>query len=434
MATPYSPSTSLLSPGRIGQAAWVKAIAAHNPGEAAAIVATYHVEAGKLGLNPDIALAQAIVEASWFTSDLWRTRRNPCGLGITGPGVLGKDYGADSTGIRAHLDHLCCYAYPAATCPVPHALTNDDRHLFHDGNPRLSHLQEPPPGRQWAEGPNYVGKILAVANALLLTQEASMAPTITKKITPVNFWAGRNGNPVEAVVIHVSEGGKAGVDSWFHNPASEASAHYLVNKDGTIWQFVEEADTAWANGKEQNPNLADPLVKKWHDAGINPNRRTIAIETERQWTERLTVPQLASLVWLCADLHRRYHLPTDGSSLLGHNEIDSVDRAHCPSLSAAEWSALVRGLAGVVPTPPIVIATQPTPPAPPADPATDGAVRWYLNADGAPVVEITYGGKASAIEGVAFAGDIGVSVRNAAGEKYHRTLRDGSFLTWDKTG
>lgn len=422
MATPYSPSTSLLSPGRIGQAAWVKAIAAHNPGEAAAIVATYHVEAGKLGLNPDIALAQAIVEAAWFTSDLWRTRRNPCGLGITGPGVLGKNYGTVRNGILSHLHHCCSYCYSAATCPVDHATTPDPRHSFHDGNPRLSHLQEPPPGRRWAEGPNYIGKILAVCNALLLTQEASMAPTITKKITPVNFWPGRNGNPVEAVVIHVSEGGKAGVDSWFHNPDSEASAHYLVNKDGTIWQFVEEADTAWANGKLNKPNLAEPLIAKWSASGTNPNRTTVSIETERMWQERLTAPQLASLAWLCADLHRRYGLPTDGSRLLAHSEFDSVDRAHCPSLSADEWSALVKGLANA-PTPPIVIATQPTPPAPPADPGFPNAIQ----PDGRSVINgVDFGGEALVAESVK------LQVRNADGDRFTREWSGHALGEWVK--
>lgn len=349
---PYAPSTSLISPGRIGRAGWYDAISKHaDPTESGIVVGIYHDEAPKLGLNPDLAIAQAIVECAWFTSDLWRQRRNPCGLGITGAGVLGKDYGTVRNGITAHLHHLCCYAYTLATCPVQHVGTPDPRHDFHDGNPRLSHLQEPPPGRQWATGPAYVAKILAVANALLLAQEDGMAPTIEQHLTPVNHWEGRSGNPVEAIVVHVSEGGKAGVESWFKNPASEASAHYLVNKDGTIWQFVKEADTAWANGIVNAPNMDDPLIAGWVNAGVNPNRRTISIETERQWTERLTVPQLASLAWLCADIHARYTLPTDGSRLLGHNEIDSVNRAHCPSLSAAEWSVLVKGLSGATPAP-----------------------------------------------------------------------------------
>jgi N-acetyl-anhydromuramyl-L-alanine amidase AmpD len=177
-------------------------------------------------------------------------------------------------------------------------------------------------------------------------QGDTMAPQITQKLTNVNYWQGRNGLTPKAVVIHTAEGSRAGVDSWFHNPAAEASAHYLINKDGSIWQFVREADSAWANGKLNRPNLSDPLIAYWSQSGVNPNRETISIETERMHTERLTAPQLAALAWLVADIHRRYGWPKDGSRLLGHNEFDSVDRALCPSLTQAEWGALIAAVQG----------------------------------------------------------------------------------------
>lgn len=176
MATPYTPATSLLSSGRIGRAAWRAALAKYNPDEAAEIVTHYHEMASVYGLNPDIALAQAVLETGWFTDHLWTERRNPCGLGITERGVLGKDYGTPQNGIVAHLHHQCCYAYTLATCPVPHVGSPDPRHTFHDGRPALSHLQEPKPGRRWAEEPGYVAKIVTILNAL--PQEAKPMPKI----------------------------------------------------------------------------------------------------------------------------------------------------------------------------------------------------------------------------------------------------------------
>lgn len=57
MATPYTPATSLLSPGRIGQPAWVAALLAGSANrkegppltraQATEIVAIYHQEGGK---------------------------------------------------------------------------------------------------------------------------------------------------------------------------------------------------------------------------------------------------------------------------------------------------------------------------------------------------------------------------------------------------
>lgn len=175
----YTPASSLISPGQIGQARWSSELTKHIRGfEANQISDAYHREAPKYGLNPDLLLAQFCVETGWGTSVRWLNQNNPCGLGITSDDVPGHVFPSPLVGIIAHIHHACNYAYSLATCPVDHATTPDFRHnLFHDANPRLSHLQEPPPGRQWATGANYVGKILGVANTLLLTLPVAPGPT-----------------------------------------------------------------------------------------------------------------------------------------------------------------------------------------------------------------------------------------------------------------
>lgn len=235
---------------------------------------------------------------------------------------------------------------------------------------------------------------------------------VDKLLKPgVNHWSGRDGHPVEAVVLHVAEGTEAGTTSWFSNPASEASSHYFICKDGRVLRFVREEDTAWTNGKVQRPNLADPLIARWVGAGINPNRRTISVETERFWRERLTPAQLAATAALVADIHRRHGLPTDGSRLLGHNEIDSVDRARCPSLSRAEWDALVAALNAPPPTPP---------------PASDPGFPTLLQPDGRVVIgPVDFGGQAVSVEKVV------VQVRNAEGRRYRREWDAHRLNEWE---
>src|SRR5436309_10179726 len=34
----------------------------------------------------------------------------------------------------------------------------------------------------------------------------------------------------------------------FQNPAKKVSAHYVIGRDGTVVQCVDEANSAWANG------------------------------------------------------------------------------------------------------------------------------------------------------------------------------------------
>ena len=52
--------------------------------------------------------------------------------------------------------------------------------------------------------------------------------------------------PVNGVVVHYTEGSYAGCISWFQNPASNVSAHYVIrSSDGQVTQMVREADKAW---------------------------------------------------------------------------------------------------------------------------------------------------------------------------------------------
>jgi hypothetical protein len=49
------------------------------------------------------------------------------------------------------------------------------------------------------------------------------------------------------IVVHVAQSPDlSGVDAWFHNPAAEVSAHFGIDKDGSIDQWVPLDRQAWA--------------------------------------------------------------------------------------------------------------------------------------------------------------------------------------------
>ena len=52
---------------------------------------------------------------------------------------------------------------------------------------------------------------------------------------------------VDRIVIHITAGGPGidGTISWFQNPASKVSSHYIVGRDGEVVQMVRNADTAY---------------------------------------------------------------------------------------------------------------------------------------------------------------------------------------------
>lgn len=57
--------------------------------------------------------------------------------------------------------------------------------------------------------------------------------------------------PVSAVTAHTVQGSYSGCISWFQNPSSGVSAHYVIrSSDGQITQMVLEANRAWHVGTE----------------------------------------------------------------------------------------------------------------------------------------------------------------------------------------
>ena len=66
-------------------------------------------------------------------------------------------------------------------------------------------------------------------------------------------YSSRGGSTIREAVIHTTQGNYAGAISWLRNPASQASAHYVVrSSDGQITQLVRESNKAW-HARSHNP-------------------------------------------------------------------------------------------------------------------------------------------------------------------------------------
>lgn len=157
---------------------------------------------------------------------------------------------------------------------------------------------------------------------------------------PINFQRGRKGQFLpDCISIHVTEGSAAATRSWFKNPNSQVSSHYLNTMAGEVYQFVHEADTAWANGRVDHPTSKLVLDRP----GTNPNWWTISIENEGDGKHELTDPQRASLYKLIQDIQSRHsRITTDRTHIIGHHEIYSLKT--CPG--AISVDRIVRDLGG----------------------------------------------------------------------------------------
>lgn len=161
---------------------------------------------------------------------------------------------------------------------------------------------------------------------------------IKRPIIADNFATGRGAHQVTAVVLHIAAGSLAGVYATFNQPGRKASAHFCVGKDGTIEQYVSVNDTAYANGLSwQNNQWLNPrgrvVQPTWQNLipKTNPNLYTVSVEHEGfpqdVWTTEMYDANNRLLLWLADQFNLTY---APRRTLIGHCEIDPLDKANCP--------------------------------------------------------------------------------------------------------
>lgn len=115
-----------------------------------------------------------------------------------------------------------------------------------------------------------------------------------------------DGNSIDYVIIHTTQGSYSGTISWFQNPSAQVSAHYVIrSSDGQITQMVQNKDIAW------------------HAGNWNYNVHSIGIEHEGYvsdpaWYTDAMYRSSANLTrWLCD----RYGIPKTRSRIIAHSEV-----------------------------------------------------------------------------------------------------------------
>jgi N-acetyl-anhydromuramyl-L-alanine amidase AmpD len=161
------------------------------------------------------------------------------------------------------------------------------------------------------------------------------------------FWVGnkhtnkshrRNYIP-EIIVSHISQGTAQSCISWFTSPGNEeSSAHFLVARDGRVFQFVHIEDNAWANGLN-SLGIKESKSIAVKNRGVNPNWYSVSIEHEGVYEQargQLTHAQLQSTIMLhkyiidFVDENLHYKIKADKDHILGHNIIDPKNKPNCP--------------------------------------------------------------------------------------------------------
>lgn len=141
-----------------------------------------------------------------------------------------------------------------------------------------------------------------------------------------NFTHGRRGTAVDHLVIHYT-----GTDASAHNNllyfsrnSAGASAHYFIDRDGTLFQSVDEGDTAWHAGDWQM------------------NLRSIGIENVSAG-EDFTDAQVSTLREVVRELMAKYDIPA--ANVIRHYDVTGK-LCPAPYVDASKWATLHATITG----------------------------------------------------------------------------------------
>ena len=183
---------------------------------------------------------------------------------------------------------------------------------------------------------------------------AACAPVPQRAGIPTTWQGSPNFNerkPNFVVIHHTSDDTVDQALRTLANPARRVSAHYLIGRDGTIIQLVDERARAWHAGES-----------KW-GADADLNSISLGIELDNNGDEPFPDVQISALLMLLDGIQERYHIPA--ANYVGHADV--APRRKVDPSAYFPWATLAQHGYGLWCDPPL--------PAPPAAMDTALALR-----------------------------------------------------------
>ena len=77
------------------------------------------------------------------------------------------------------------------------------------------------------------------------------SPKPAVKSDPSPNHASRQAQKIQRLVLHNTDGPLVGSLARLKDPAAQVSAHYVVDRNGDIYQLVDDSETAWHSGNKK---------------------------------------------------------------------------------------------------------------------------------------------------------------------------------------
>jgi len=143
--------------------------------------------------------------------------------------------------------------------------------------------------------------------AVLLAACTPLPPRIgapSQWIPSPNFDARR---PNLVIIHHTSDDTMAQALRTLTTPERKVSAHYLIDRKGTVLQLVDESARAWHAGKS------------WWGGDSDINSASIGIELDNNGSEPFADAQIDALLGVLADIRQRNNIPA--ANFIGHADV-----------------------------------------------------------------------------------------------------------------
>ncbi|MBM7112415.1 N-acetylmuramoyl-L-alanine amidase [Archangium primigenium] len=144
----------------------------------------------------------------------------------------------------------------------------------------------------------------------------------------------RGGTDIDTIVLHHTASNNGASDlAWMRNPQSQVSAHYMLDRDGKIYQLVGDEKRAWHAGKGE-----------LHGVPTDVNGRSIGIEIVNDGSGKtpFTDAQYKSLTQLVGYLKQEYKVPNN--NILGHKDVAVPKGRKSDPASNFDWARLRKGI------------------------------------------------------------------------------------------
>lgn len=180
--------------------------------------------------------------------------------------------------------------------------------------------------------------MLAIVMAMLLVACATPVPHTGIEWRPSPNFDARRPNLV--VIHHTTDETSEEALGTLTSPERKVSSHYLVGRDGKVFQLVDEKDRAWHAGLS------------WWNGQSDVNSASIGIELDNTGSEPFADVQIDALLVLLAGIKERNGIPT--ANFVGHADV-APGRKVDPS-DFFPWATLAGHGFGLWCTPPYPLA------------------------------------------------------------------------------